>query len=87
MANAEPTEERPVLVSVAEARRQLDLGHVKVYELIHSGELETVLIPSANGKHQTAGRRVGDRGPRGTRKVKQASIDAFIERHSENVPA
>lgn len=79
---ARSTDDRPVLVSGAEARRQLDVGVTKFYELVHSGELETVLMPSANGKHLT-GRRVGERGPRGTRKVKQASIDAFIERHSQ----
>jgi hypothetical protein len=76
----EPTD-RPVLVSVAEARRQLDLGLTKIYELIHTGELDTVLVPSKAGA--SPGKRVGEPGPRGTRKIKQASIDAFIERHSQ----
>ena len=39
------TENRPRLISIAEARRQLgDIGHTKVYELIKARELTKVNI-------------------------------------------
>jgi predicted DNA-binding transcriptional regulator AlpA len=70
MTTAETGQQTPKLVSVAEACGQLGIGKVKFYELMNAGEFgETVSLPSPTGA-------------RPGRRIKQAGIDAFIERNS-----
>ena len=59
---------RPQLVTVAQAAEQLGMSATKVYELLYQGLLASVEIPSENGR-------------RSTRRIEQAAIDAFIDRH------
>jgi len=59
---------RQQLVTIAQAAEQLSMSKSKVYELMRSGELTSVEIPGKSQK--TYGRR-----------IEQAEIGAFIERH------
>lgn len=69
------------LRTVAEAAAQLGIGKVKFYELIKSGELATVELPTPGDGR--ARRRVGQAGPRASHRVEEAEIDAFIERNRQ----
>jgi hypothetical protein len=70
-----------VLVTVAEARGQLGIGLTKMYELINTGEIAVVRLPTPGGK--ATRRRVGESGARPSLRIEQAEIDAFIARHRE----
>jgi hypothetical protein len=63
------TAEPPQMVSVKEAARQLDIGIPRFYELLHAGHFSDITYPSETGTRQT-------------RKVRQAEIDAFIDRNT-----
>jgi predicted DNA-binding transcriptional regulator AlpA len=71
-AEATP-QDRPRLVSVPKAAKQLGLAASSVYELIKKGELAAVQLPAPRGEQ---GRNKGW----GLR-VEQSEIDAFIERN------
>jgi excisionase family DNA binding protein len=58
---------RPVLLTVAEAATQLALNPRQVYRLMDSGELRSVRYP-------------GRGNAPGPRRLRQADVDAFIER-------
>jgi predicted DNA-binding transcriptional regulator AlpA len=73
------------LVTVAEGCRQLRISKAKFYELINSGEIASVVLPSPGGSR--APRRIGEKGPKPARRIEQAEIDAFIERHRVQAPA
>ena len=68
-----------VLVTVAEAARQLGVGKTKMYELINSQEIAVVVMPTP-GSTAPRPRRVGERGPKRSLRIEQAVIDAFIAR-------
>jgi predicted DNA-binding transcriptional regulator AlpA len=76
--------EAPKLVTLAEAMDQLGVGKTRLYELINSGEIATVELPTPGGA--TARRRVGDPGPKKSRRIEQAEINAFIERNRARAP-
>jgi excisionase family DNA binding protein len=59
------------LLTVAQAATQLGLSESSVWGLLRAGELASVEIPSATGD-----------GKRVSRRISQAEIDAFIERHT-----
>lgn len=78
--------ETPVqLITVAAAARQLGVGKTKMYELINSGEIAVVNLPTPGGK--SARRLVGERGPRPSVRVPQGEVDRFIERHYRTAPS
>jgi len=58
-----------VMVSVAEAMKQLDIGKAKFYELLHAGEFSDITYPSETGQRET-------------RKVRQSEIDDFLARRT-----
>jgi predicted DNA-binding transcriptional regulator AlpA len=76
--------ETPKLVTLAEAMEQLGIGKVKLYELINSGAIVTVELPTPGGT--AARRRVGESGPKKSRRIEQAEINAFIARNRAEAP-
>ncbi len=72
------------MVTVAEACRQLGISKVKFYELLNGGHIATVLLPTPGGARDK--RRVGHGGPRASRRIEQAEINAFIERNRQTSP-
>ncbi len=79
-ATEETPDEMPGMVTVAEACRQLGISKVKFYELLNGGHIATVLPTPGGGRGK---RRVGHGGPRASRRIEQAEINAFIERNRE----
>lgn len=75
---AEATPDRPRLVSVPKAARQLGVATSTVYVLIKKGKLAAVQFPAVRGQ---VGRNTGW----GLR-VEQDEIDAFIERNRVSAP-
>lgn len=69
------------MVTVTEACRQLGIAKKKLYELINSGEIASVVLPSPSGARTP--RRVGDRGGKPGRRIEQGEIDAFIARNRQ----
>lgn len=63
------------MLTVNQACVALGVGRSKLYELIRQGRLEATDI---NGVEKTL---PGERGPRRSLRIKQAEIDAFIDRN------
>jgi predicted DNA-binding transcriptional regulator AlpA len=73
--------QRQRLITVAQAAEQLGIGKTRLYELIHAGEIATIELPSPSG---APGRQyVGETGAKASRRIEQAEVDAFIERHRQ----
>lgn len=70
------------LLTLAEAQELLGIGKTKMYELINNGEISTVDVSSGEPK---AARRVGESGPRPSRRIEWAELERYIERN--RVPA
>ena len=68
----------PRLYTLPEAQVILGVGKTKIYELINSGELETVDVSA--GKPKPA-RRVGEPGPRPSRRISETEIRRYIDRN------
>jgi hypothetical protein len=81
----EPTED-PMLTT-AEVMGQLKIGRSKVAELIRSGALEAINVNPADVTPARQRRRVGERGPRRSYRVRQSAVNAFIERQRVTVTA
>ena len=64
------------LLTLTEAQEVLGIGKTKMYELINNGEIKTVDVSSGEPK---AARRVGDKGPRPSRRIEWAEIDRYIK--------
>lgn len=58
----------PQLLTSAEVRAQLGIGTTKFYELVASGELAVIRIPSPTGKRQEF-------------RIEQSELTAFIKRN------
>ena len=69
-------------LTLAEAQEILGIGKTKIYELINSGELETFDV--SEGKPKTP-RRVGEKGPRPSRRIRESDLERYIQRN--RVPA
>jgi predicted DNA-binding transcriptional regulator AlpA len=70
------------LLTLAEAQTVLGIGKTKMYELINDGEIETVDVSAGEPK---PARRIGDKGPRPSRRVAESEIQRYIDRN--RVPA
>lgn len=64
-----------LLHTVAETATLLGFSERTVWDLIRSGELASVAVPSATG-----------RGKRAMRRVERSEIDAFISRNRATAP-
>jgi excisionase family DNA binding protein len=62
------------LLTITEVSQQLGLSKSVVYELMYTGDLRSVEIPSRNGKQAM-------------RRFEQAEVDAFVARHRVEHPA
>jgi excisionase family DNA binding protein len=69
------TQSQP-LRTVDEAAGLLGISVTSVWDLMRSGKLASVAIPSARGH-----------GKRSMRRIEQSEIDAFIERHRQATAA
>jgi predicted DNA-binding transcriptional regulator AlpA len=70
-------------LTLAEVQKILGIGKTKMYELINSGEMETIDIAWGPPKPP---RPVGKPGPRASRRIRQSDLDAYIKRNRAPVP-
>jgi hypothetical protein len=68
------------MLTVAEARVQLKIGHSKVYELIRSGELKAKDLNNVKGQYAMPGRP----GKRRCLRIEQAEVDRFLKERDAN---
>ena len=66
-------------LTLAEAQEILGIGKTKMYELVNSGELETFSVSGGTP------RRVGEKGPRPSRRIRESDLERYIQRN--RVPA
>jgi hypothetical protein len=66
------------LLTLTEAQEVLGIKKTKMYELINGGEIKTVDVSAGEPKQA---RRVGDKGPRPSRRIEWAEIERYIERN------
>jgi hypothetical protein len=67
----------PELLTLAEAQIILGFKKTKMYEVINSGEIETVDVSKGDPKAEP--HRVGDRGRRPTRRIRREELNRYIE--------
>ena len=71
------------LLTLAEVMTRLGIGKTKLYELINDGEIETVDVSRGEPK---AARRIGDKGPRPSRRVAESEIQRYIAANRVSAP-
>jgi len=71
------------LYTLAEVQKLLGIGKTRMYELINNGEIGTVDVSSGKPKQP---RRVGDTGPRPSRRITAADLNAYIKRNKVPAP-
>ena len=70
-------------LTLAEVQAILGIGKTKMYELINNGDIET-FDPSGGGPKPA--RRVGDKGKRASRRIRQSEVDRFIAGNRVTTP-